>query len=274
MSTNDKKGKELVVLCKNDQCRYQENVMPRFVIEEQDKREGGEWRQVDGYDERSMAHEQVKEWRKDRKMRFRVRDTQSPIVVEAEWTDDHRPCVNLRVGEKHVSLWWTNSETVSALRYAQRCKQAREAVRSLLNTIVNLKEVKHEEGDSDAAYGDNGYTPYGFIDKPYVEEAHENGTDQQQQASGVVETVRRHEGEDGDHEVRYQWGDTSTILLSERDRSILIDAMVYEFENTGIDYEEGKTTDQYRTEMEGLDGKTLVLEGLTGWLELPFRKED
>ncbi len=249
--------------------------MPRFVIEQKDKNET-DWKQVDGYDERSMANEEVKAWRHEsgKLCRYRVRDAQSPVVVEGEWTDDHLPCVNLRMGEKHVSLWWTSYETVAALRYAGRCKQARQTVQPLLDMIQTITVLSADDVQDDPDKREHQYTNHGFIDEPFIkgDTTHEqttDGSDRNEHASGGMEAQRRDEGQDEGDTVRYQWGDTSTILLSERDKAILIDAVLNLM--TDISDEEVEKEKQV---LMALDGKPLVLEALTHTLDLPFRKGD
>jgi len=82
------------------------------------------------------------------------------IEIEDEWTDDHLPCVRVKIvedrGVRVFELWCTSTKTIAALRFADESPRALKKVEDLINTVFNFENEEKDEEGGDYICTDHG----------------------------------------------------------------------------------------------------------------------
>jgi hypothetical protein len=67
------------------------------------------------------------------------------VVVEEEWTDDHCPCVGVRINDVVCSFWWLERSYASAFEYANDSVNAKKKVLAVIVEGVEISRGEREE---------------------------------------------------------------------------------------------------------------------------------
>jgi len=70
------------------------------------------------------------------------------IEIENKWFDDRLLCARIKViedrGMRIFELWWTDTELLAALQYADESPRAFKMVKSLIEDVFNFEDLDKE----------------------------------------------------------------------------------------------------------------------------------